>query len=121
MNKRTIFAASIIFSIFLFFVYNSGTEYYEKSIAFSRKSFSGEIIKIVESRGTKVYYKDADVQDYFFLEHYSGVELLVGDVLRKSGDELRVMRNNKNNELIEVGKGKSIKPEDSYFTYFTGI
>ncbi len=121
MNKRTIFSILILFSIFLFFVYNSGTEYYEKSIEFSRKNFSGEITKIVETRGTKVYYKDYDIENYFYLGDYSGVELLVGDVLRKRGDEITVMRKGNNNELFEVGKGKSLKPEKSYFTYFTGI
>jgi hypothetical protein len=105
----------IILSIFCFVVYNSKTEYYEKSKEFNQNSFSAEIEKIVEGRGTKVYYKN---DSYFYEEDYEGVKLKVGDVIRKNNAQIIIMRKNSNGEYVEVGKGKSIEPSKSYFNYF---
>jgi hypothetical protein len=119
MFKKII--SGFIIVIFVTVVYNSKTDFYEKSKEFSKMSFSGEITKIVVSRGTKVYFTDYGIEKYFYIEDYSGVELFVGDILRKNGEEIRIMRKDSNGEYVEVGKGKSLKPEKSYCTYFTGI
>jgi hypothetical protein len=105
----------IILSIFCFVVYNSKAEYYEKSKEFNQNYFSGEIEKIIEGRGTKVYYKN---DSYFYEEDYEGVKLKVGDVIRKNNAQIIIMRKNSNGEYVEVGKGKSIEPCKSYFNYF---
>ena len=111
----------IIIFILLSLIYNSKTEYYEKSIEFSNKSFSGEITKIITTRGTKVYYQDYDAENYFYLEDYRGIKLFVGDVFRKSGNEIIIMREDHSGKFVKVGTGKSLKPKESYFSYFTGI
>lgn len=57
----------VIILIFCFVIYNSKKDFYEKSEEFYRKSFSGEIKKIIEGRGTKVYYEN---DSYFYEEDY---------------------------------------------------
>ena len=105
----------IIILIFCFVIYNSKKDSYEKSEEFYRKSFSGEIEKIIEGRGTKVYYEN---DSYFYEEDYEGVKLNVGDVIRKKDAEIIIMRKNSSGEYVEVGKGKNIEPNKSYFNYF---
>ena len=110
--------SAIIILIFFFIVYNSKTDYYEKSKQFHTKYFSGEIQKIDEGRGTKIYY---DRDNYFYESDYDGIKLLVGDVIRKSGSEITIVRKDINGNYVEIGKGKSIEPKKSYFDYFFGI
>ena len=107
----------IIILIFCFVVYNSKNDYYEKSEEFYRNSFSAEIEKIVEGRGTKVYYEN---DNYFYEEDYEGVKLKVGDVIRKNDAEIIITRKNSSGEYVEIGKGKSIEPNKNYFNYFFG-
>lgn len=108
----------IIISIFIFIVYNSKSEYYQKSKEFHEKYFNGEILKIVEGRGTEIYYEK---NSFFYKDDYEGPELLVGDILRKNNSEITIMRKNAEGDYVEIGKGKSIKPKESYFNYFFGI
>jgi hypothetical protein len=112
---KKIIPAFIIFLIFSFFIYNSKTKYYEKSKEFHAGNFNGEIEKIVEGRGTKIYYEN---EKYFYLEDYDGVKLLVGDIIRKNNNEISVLRKNSKDEYIEIGNGKSLEPKKSYFKYF---
>ena len=115
---RKIIPVIILIPILFFIIYNSKTEYYEKSKEFHKSYFSAEIIKIKEGRGTQIYY---DNDNYFYESDYDGIKLKVGDVIRKSDAEIIVTRKNSNGEYIEIGKGKSIAPEKSYFNYFFGI
>lgn len=109
---------TILIITFCSLVYNSKTEDYEKSKEFHKSYFSSEIIKINEGRGTKIYYgKDT----YFYESDYDGIELKVGDVIRKGDKEIIVTRRNASGEYIMVGKGKSLEPEKCYFDYFFGI
>ena len=108
----------LVISIFCFMVYNSKTEYYEKSKQFYANSFSGEIIKITEGRGNKIYYEN---DKYFYDFECDGLEIKVGDVVRKNINEIIVLRKNLNGEYVEVGKEIIKKPSKSYFNYFFGI
>ena len=108
----------VIILIFFFSVYNSGTAYYKKNKEFHSKYFSGEIEKIIEGRGTKIYY---DRDNYFYESDYDGIKLLVGDVIRKNGSEITISRKDINGNYVEIGKGKSKEPKKSYFDYFFGI
>ena len=107
----------IIILIFCFVVFNSKKDYYEKSEEFYHNSFTGEIEKIIEGRGTKVYYEN---ESFFYEEDYEGEKLKVGDLIRKNNAEITIMRKNSSGEYIEIGKGKSIEPNKSYFNYFFG-
>jgi hypothetical protein len=115
---RKIIPAIIVISIFCFMVYNSKTEYYEKSIEFSKSTFSEEILKITEERGNKIYYEN---DKYFYDSNCQGLEIKVGDVVRKSINEIIVMRKNSNGEYVEVGKEIIKEPSKRYFNYFFGI
>lgn len=108
----------IIFLIFLILIYTSKTDYYESKKEFYKRSFSSEIEKMIGSRGTRVYYKYFGKESYFYLHQYEGIELKVADVIRKNEDVITIMRKDKNGEYAEVGKGKSLKPEESYFQFF---
>ena len=108
----------LVISIFCFMVYNSKTEYYEKSKQFYANSFSGEIIKIIEGRGNKIYYEK---DKYFYDFEFDSLNIKVGDVVRKNSSEIMVMRKNSNGEYIEVGKEVIKKPSKSYFNYFFGF
>jgi hypothetical protein len=108
----------VIILIFFFTVLNSKTDNYEKSKEFHLKYFSGEIEKIIEGRGTKIYY---DNDNFFYEDDYEGIKLLVGDLIRKNGSEITIIRKNNNGDYVEIGKGKSIEPKKSYFDYFFGI
>ncbi|MBF4491953.1 hypothetical protein IR010_05310 [Flavobacterium sp. MR2016-29] len=108
----------VIISILLFLIYNSKNEYYKKSKEFHEKTLNGEILEIAKSRGTKIYY---DRNDFFYQSDYEGPELFVGDVIRKNGSEIMILRKDSKGDYIEVGKGKSVEPEKSYFNYFFGI
>ena len=107
-----------ILSIFCFVVYNSKTEYYEKSKEFYSKTFSGEIIKITEGRGNKIYYES---DKYFYSSECENLEIKVGDLVRKNINEIIVLRKNSNGEYIEIGKEQIKKPSKSYFNYFFGV
>jgi len=115
---RKIIPAIIVILIFCFMVYNSKTEYYEKSKEFSRSTFSGEIQKITEGRESKIYYEN---DKYFYDSDCEGLEIKVGDVVRKSISEIIVMRKNSNGEYVEIGKEIIKEPNKSYFNYFFGI
>jgi hypothetical protein len=106
----------LVFSIFCFIVYNSKTEYYEKSKEFYKSTFSGEILKITKGRGNKIYYEN----DKYFYD-IDGLDIKVGDVVRKSVNEIIVLRKGSNGEYVEVEKEKIIEPSKSYFNYFFGI
>lgn len=115
---RKIIPAVIVISIFCFMVYNSKTEYYEKSKEFYTNTFSGEILKITEGRGNKIYYEN---DKYFYDSNCEGLEIRVGDVVRKSISEIIVMRKDSIGEYVEVGKQIIKEPSKSYFNYFFGI
>jgi exopolysaccharide biosynthesis protein len=108
----------IIFLIFCFMVYNSKTENYERSIEFRKSTFSGEILKITEGKENKIYYEN---DKYFYESNCEGLEMKVGDVVRKNYNEIIVTRKNSNGEYIEVGRKIIKEPSKSYFNYFFGI
>lgn len=116
MTKKLIIG--LIASIFLFIVYNSKRDYYDKSREFYSKYFNGEIQKIEEGRGTRIYYEK---NNFFYKSDFDGPELFVGDVLRKSNNEITIMRKTSKGYYVEIGKGESIEPKKSYFAYFFGI
>lgn len=115
---RKIIPGIIVFLFFCFMVYNSKTEDYKERIKFRKSTFSGEIIKITEGRGTKIYY---DNDKYFYESNCETLEIKVGDIVRKTYDEITVNRKNSNGEYVEVGKEIIKEPSKSYFNYFFGI
>jgi hypothetical protein len=115
---RKVLPPIILFCVFCILVYNSGTEYYEKSREFHKNYFSGEILKIKEGRGTKIYYES---DKYFYEGDFEGIKLKVGDIIRKNDTVVIVMRRNSRGEYVEVGIGRSKEPKKSYFNYFFGI
>ena len=106
----------LVISLFCFMVYNSKTEYYEKSKEFYNSTSSGELFKITKGRGNKIYYEN----DKYFYD-IDGLDIKVGDVVRKSIDEIIVMRKGSNGEYVEVEKEIIKEPSKSYFNYFFGI
>lgn len=115
---RKIIPGLVILLIFCFVVYNSKTENYEESIAFRKSTFSGEILKITEGKRNKIYYEN---DKYFYQSNCKDLEIKVGDVVRKSYDEIIITRKNSNEEYVEVGKKIIEEPSKSYFNYFFGF
>lgn len=115
---RKIIPIVIIISIFCFMVYNSKSEYYEKSREFYKSTFNSEILKIKEGRGNKIYYED---DKYFYDSECEELEIKVGDLVRKNSSEIIVMRKDSNGNYVEVGKELINEPSKSYFNYFFGI
>lgn len=115
---RKIIPIVIIISIFCFVVYNSKSEYYEKSKEFKNSTFNGEILKITEGRGNKIYYEN---DKYFYDSECKDLEIKVGDVVRKSLSEIILMRKDLNGNYVEVGKEIITEQNESYFNYFFGI
>ena len=107
-----------LFSVLIFVIYNSKTEDYKEKKEFYNSNFSSEIIKIETTRGTKIQCKDGN---YFYESDYEGVKLMEGDIIRKNNESIIVLRKNPQDEYTEIGTGKSIKPESSYFNYFFGL
>ncbi len=107
----------VIIIIFGFNIYNSKSEYYKKHIEFYNKKFSSEVNKIVEGRGTKIYYNTNDYFYTFFCEKEYKMDEIIkfGDILVKKKDTLEVCRNSINNIIFST---KVIKPKKTYFEYF---
>jgi len=85
LKVRIIFLAIALFII----IYNSKRSYYNKKVDFYNENINGVIIKIKETRGTKVYYGE---NEYFFLEAYKGVQLKEGDSISKSNQDIKIYR-----------------------------
>lgn len=108
--KKVIVLLVIVIIIFIFNVYNSKNEFYNQI-------FTSQVVKIIEGRGTKIFYNSSD---YFYSDYcedeYKLEELIkVGDVLEKKIGILEVYRGDKNNRIIIC---RVIKPEKSYFQNF---
>ena len=99
-------------------VYNSKSEYCDKSKKFKRSNFNGEILKIIEGRGTKIYYEN---NNYFYASECRELKIKVGDIVSKSRTELIVKRKNLYGQYIEIGKKIIKESNESYFNYFFGI
>ena len=94
--KKIIFSLLllIIVSIFSFAVYNSKSEFYHKHNEFYNQIFTAQVTKIVEGRGTKIFYGS---NNYFYSdyceEEYKLEKLIkVGDVIRKKTGILEIYR-----------------------------
>lgn len=110
----------IIFSLFTFNVYNSKNEFYLKQNEFYNQIFNSQVTKIIEGRGTKIFYNSSE---YFYSDYcedeYKLEELIkVGDILEKKIGILEVYRGDKNYKIITC---RIIKPEKSYFQNFFGF
>lgn len=110
----------LIIIIFIFNVYNSKNEFYLKQNEFYNQIFTSQVVKIIEGRGTKIFYNSSD---YFYSDYcedeYKLEELIkVGDVLEKKIGILEVYRGDKSNRIIIC---RVIKPEKSYFQNFFGF
>jgi hypothetical protein len=97
----------IIVSIFSFAVYNSKSEFYRKHNEFYNQIFTAQVTKIVEGRGTKIFYNS---NNYFYSdyceEEYKLEKLIkVGDVIRKKTGILEIYR-----EDFQIISCKVIKP-----------
>ncbi len=110
MGKVAKFIVPAVFiMIFLAVVYNSKRADYENEKSFSKKYFNGQVLKIVEGRGTQIYYSETD-----FFYAISEVDFKVGDIFKKTTDSLEVYRNDKVTAKVKVEK-----PAETYFEYFT--
>jgi hypothetical protein len=107
----------VVIMIFLFSVFNSKRDYYENHQEFYKGyDFNAEIIKIVEGRGTKIYYSE---QNYFYSSIYEGAIIEKGDLIKKHNTIIDVYRKNNNtHKYILIGSGEIIKPKNNYYEYF---
>ena len=112
---RKIISVLIVIGIVSFLIYNSKRNDYKNDINFYNTDINAQILKIVESRGTKVYYSK---KNFFYLESYKGVDLMKGDSIVKKNKSITVYRRNKKNNFYFLGKGYPLKPPSSYFKYF---
>jgi hypothetical protein len=85
---------------------------YKNNVEFYKKEANISIKKIVETRGTKVYYNS---EDFFYLETYKGDKLEVGDSISKKNEKIEIFTNG-----TLTGYGQIKKPKENYFLYFFG-
>lgn len=112
---KRIIPVLIVFGIAGYWIYNSKRSDYKNDLFFFNTNINAHILRIVESRGTKVYYSE---ENFFYLESYRGVDIMEGDSIAKEDQEIKIYRKNKNSNFYLVGKGYPVKPPDSYFEYF---
>ena len=121
MKKKIAFSIiPIVLLLFIFNVYNSKKEFYLKQNEFYDQIFTSEVTKIIEGRGTKIYYNSNEYfySDYCEDEYKLEKIIKVGDILEKKTGILEVYRGDKNNMLINC---KVIKPKKTYFQIFFGL
>jgi|694.fasta_scaffold18069_3 hypothetical protein len=121
MKKKIAFSIiPIILLLFIFNVYNSKKEFYLKQNEFYDQIFTSEVTKIIEGRGTKIYYNSNEYfySDYCEDEYKLEKIIKVGDILEKKTGILEVYRGGKNNKLINC---KVVKPKKTYFQNFFGL
>lgn len=111
----------IIF-VFAFSDYHSKKEYYEVDKAFyDNANVSGEVVKIMQGRGTRIFYTDTD---FFYAECVAGNAIAgtikIGDVVRKRDSVLEILREANKKEMRRVAIAIVENPGDSYFRYFFG-
>ena len=116
-NLRKIWAVLIVF-IFFGFIYNSKREFYENNVAFYNKNLNGNILKIVNGRGTKVYYS---AENYFYLDFYKGIKLEDGNSFQKTDNDLKIYKKTTDGKLIFKGVGEMEKPQETYFKFFFNL
>jgi hypothetical protein len=89
-------------------------EYYENHQKFYNEYIvDAEIVKVVEGRGTKVYYSN---DDFFYLESCRNLELREGDFMRKRDTIINVYRTENNKDVL-VSSGVIPKPPKTYLDY----
>lgn len=116
-----ILTISVVIVIFSFVVYNSKRDYYAADKDFYYNAyFNSEVAKIVDGRGTKIYYNDSDFFYTDALKDNLEVEQLIeiGDIVKKQDSVLEIFRRDKNGDIQKIFTGKIEKPESSYFSYF---
>lgn len=104
--------------LFVFNVYSSKKEFYLKQKEFYNKTFTSQVTKIIEGRGTKIFYNS---NEYFYSDYcddeYKLEELIkIGDILDKKTGILEVYRDN--SKIITC---KIIEPKESYSESFFGF
>jgi len=109
--RKNIWKGIILLIVFclIFFskwrTYKNNVEFYKKDINFS-------VIKITETRGTKVYY---DKDNFFYFDTYKGDKFELGDSILKKNGKIKLY-----NKSSLKGYGEIIKPKENYFEYFFG-
>ena len=84
---KNIWRGIIIIGIFCLIFFSKWNDY-KNNVEFYKKEANISIKKIVESRGTKVYYNS---EDFFYLETYNGDKLEVGDSISKKNEKIEIV------------------------------
>ena len=109
------FFAVLIFLIFCGVIYNSKRELYKNNVDFYSRDFDGNILKIVNGRGTKIYYSP---ENYFYLDYYKGIKLEEGNSFQKTGKDFKIYKKTSDGKLIFKGVGEMEKLQETYFKFF---
>ena len=109
---KNIWRVFLILSL-LCLIYFSKWSNYKTEVEFYENDSNISIKKIVEARGTKVYY---GMDDFFYLSSYKGSKLSVGDSMSKKNEKIELYSNG-----TLKGYGEIRKPKDNYFKYFFGL
>jgi len=92
----------VVIIVFSFVVYNSKRDYYEADKDFYYNAyFNSEVAKIVDGRGTKIYYNDSDFFYTDALKDNLEVEQLIeiGDIVIKQDSVLEIFRRDKKGDI----------------------
>ena len=117
LKLKNVWTITIVLIVFVL-IFTSKIDYYKNDLKFYNNDIRGVITKIVETRGTKIYYSESD---FFYLSQLNG-KLVVGDsISKKSQSDLKIFKNNKNDEYLLQDTIKVKKPSSNYFEYFFGI
>lgn len=106
--------------IFIFVTYNTKKQFYQEHKDFYKNDLNGVVVKIIETRGTKVYYDSIDFfyTDFCTDEYIVEESIKVGDIFKKKGEIIEFYREDNYGKIFVVINCKVIKPNDSYFLYF---
>ncbi|WP_190311295.1 hypothetical protein [Psychroflexus gondwanensis] len=117
IKTKTIFQILLVLALPVV-IYFTKTDYYKNTVDFYKNDVNGIILKIKESRGTKVYYNESE---FFYLDQLKDKSIKVGDSISKRGSDLLVFEKNSNGQYEFLKKINVIKPKDSYLKFFYGL
>jgi hypothetical protein len=108
---KNVWRAIILLTIFCLIFFSKWSDY-KNEVEFYKKDINISIKKIVEGRGTKVYYSE---KNFFYLSTYKGSKFEVGDSISKKKHKIELYTNG-----ALTGFGQIRKPKENYFEYFFG-